>query len=143
MSRVTRIDSSFILNVPLAANTMSDVRDDPYFQTNHTEQLLEALNLLVKHCALRGRNMLCVVNEGQLKPFYIRRGTKHLFYRDPLIKSFVDYWVTLDEVDRTFFLIDSENNYDEELRMQCMYDCLLYTSPSPRDQRGSRMPSSA
>ena len=24
-----------------------------------------------------------------------------------------------------------------------MKDCLLYTSPSPRDQRGSRMPSSA
>ena len=24
-----------------------------------------------------------------------------------------------------------------------MYTCLLYTSPSPRDQRGSRMPSSA
>ena len=24
-----------------------------------------------------------------------------------------------------------------------VYDCLLYTSPSPRDQRGSRMPSSA
>ena len=24
-----------------------------------------------------------------------------------------------------------------------MDDCLLYTSPSPRDQRGSRMPSSA
>ena len=27
-------------------------------------------------------------------------------------------------------------------RMQTMH-CLLYTSPSPRDQRGSRMPSSA
>ena len=26
---------------------------------------------------------------------------------------------------------------------QPYYDCLLYTSPSPRDQRGSRMPSSA
>ena len=25
----------------------------------------------------------------------------------------------------------------------CMWSCLLYTSPSPRDQRGSRMPSSA
>ena len=25
----------------------------------------------------------------------------------------------------------------------CVYLCLLYTSPSPRDQRGSRMPSSA
>ena len=24
-----------------------------------------------------------------------------------------------------------------------IYACLLYTSPSPRDQRGSRMPSSA
>ena len=26
---------------------------------------------------------------------------------------------------------------------QMFYLCLLYTSPSPRDQRGSRMPSSA
>ena len=25
----------------------------------------------------------------------------------------------------------------------CPYACLLYTSPSPRDQRGTRMPSSA
>ena len=30
------------------------------------------------------------------------------------------------------------------LRQKKMYEtCLLYTSPSPRDQRGSRMPSSA
>ena len=27
--------------------------------------------------------------------------------------------------------------------MAKVIDCLLYTSPSPRDQRGSRMPSSA
>ena len=27
--------------------------------------------------------------------------------------------------------------------IQALKDCLLYTSPSPRDQRGSRMPSSA
>ena len=26
---------------------------------------------------------------------------------------------------------------------EALGDCLLYTSPSPRDQRGSRMPSSA
>ena len=41
-------------------------------------------------------------------------------------------------------LIVSKN---EEFYMQeycgCVYSCLLYTSPSPRDQRGSRMPSSA
>ena len=30
--------------------------------------------------------------------------------------------------------------YNEE---HDFYACLLYTSPSPRDQRGSRMPSSA
>ena len=29
------------------------------------------------------------------------------------------------------------------LRVVIMESCLLYTSPSPRDQRGSRMPSSA
>ena len=28
-------------------------------------------------------------------------------------------------------------------RLEKVLDCLLYTSPSPRDQRGSRMPSSA
>ena len=28
-------------------------------------------------------------------------------------------------------------------RVDALIDCLLYTSPSPRDQRGSRMPSSA
>ena len=29
------------------------------------------------------------------------------------------------------------------LSFSCWSSCLLYTSPSPRDQRGSRMPSSA
>ena len=35
-------------------------------------------------------------------------------------------------------------NYDDPV-IKNMWDliCLLYTSPSPRDQRGSRMPSSA
>ena len=28
-------------------------------------------------------------------------------------------------------------------KLKILYCCLLYTSPSPRDQRGSRMPSSA
>ena len=30
-----------------------------------------------------------------------------------------------------------------EFELGPLYSCLLYTSPSPRDQRGSRMPSSA
>ena len=32
---------------------------------------------------------------------------------------------------------------DEQRRLDLYLTCLLYTSPSPRDQRGSRMPSSA
>ena len=31
----------------------------------------------------------------------------------------------------------------ENTKGALLNDCLLYTSPSPRDQRGSRMPSSA
>ena len=34
---------------------------------------------------------------------------------------------------------ESDDDHPENHRR----DCLLYTSPSPRDQRGSRMPSSA
>ena len=33
--------------------------------------------------------------------------------------------------------------YKEEINHMGSEACLLYTSPSPRDQRGSRMPSSA
>ena len=36
----------------------------------------------------------------------------------------------------------SDNKVDEEAPDES-FGCLLYTSPSPRDQRGSRMPSSA
>ena len=32
---------------------------------------------------------------------------------------------------------------DTKVGLWMSKDCLLYTSPSPRDQRGSRMPSSA
>ena len=44
-----------------------------------------------------------------------------------------DYFSTNDKVSD---LIDGGD-------MSCTWTCLLYTSPSPRDQRGSRMPSSA
>ena len=34
-------------------------------------------------------------------------------------------------------------NIDDKVNVSVLYNCLLYTSPSPRDQRSSRMPSSA
>ena len=39
--------------------------------------------------------------------------------------------------------IDSSDEWKELTPSSTDYLCLLYTSPSPRDQRGSRMPSSA
>ena len=38
---------------------------------------------------------------------------------------------------------EGERVYDLIIRLPLEWSCLLYTSPSPRDQRGSRMPSSA
>ena len=40
-------------------------------------------------------------------------------------------------------LYDHLNKYDEEELVEEVKDCLLYTSPSPRDMRRARMPSSA
>ena len=46
-------------------------------------------------------------------------------------------------------LVELTHNWDEDEYSggrnfgHLAYRCLLYTSPSPRDQRGSRMPSSA
>ena len=41
---------------------------------------------------------------------------------------------------------ERQNNYyqlDSKIKLQHIYSCLLYTSPSPRDRTRSRMPSSA
>ena len=40
-------------------------------------------------------------------------------------------------------LIACQGETDQGDTPTCDFPCLLYTSPSPRDQRGSRMPSSA
>ena len=55
--------------------------------------------------------------------------------------------------DKTVIVINKMKPIEQRLRtlatcflefdLNEVYICLLYTSPSPRDQRGSRMPSSA
>ena len=51
------------------------------------------------------------------------------------------------EVKRLY--VEESSNIDKEFYLSCLVDrasskiCLLYTSPSPRDKRQSRMPSSA
>ena len=46
--------------------------------------------------------------------------------------------------DKKFFKwIHTLNENKDRIDQELSQGCLLYTSPSPRDQRGSRMPSSA
>ena len=55
-----------------------------------------------------------------------------------------DFIIRIEDTDRKRHVEDGERSQLENLRWLGMdWDCLLYTSPSPRDQRGSRMPSSA
>ena len=50
-------------------------------------------------------------------------------------------YVNTNEIPKEFFLAEKE--IESEKQDLVNKPCLLYTSPSPRDQRGSRMPSSA
>ena len=66
---------------------------------------------------------------------------------DNLTSANLDIAVELAELPeriRGFGHVKSEHiDRVDQLRAELMENCLLYTSPSPRDQRGSRMPSSA
>ena len=48
-----------------------------------------------------------------------------------------------DKKQLTFAVDAKSGKVAKELKIDQIRACLLYTSPSPRDQRGSRMPSSA
>ena len=47
------------------------------------------------------------------------------------------------ELVESFSFVDGNNTLWHVPAGSIVNGCLLYTSPSPRDQRGSRMPSSA
>ena len=55
---------------------------------------------------------------------------------------FPTYAVLVEHQDG-LYLFDTGYDYDHVMKVLPFENCLLYTSPSPRDQRGSRMPSSA
>ena len=55
----------------------------------------------------------------------------------------VNYLENSDTADRVVADIVALGQKAIAIKADVSCDCLLYTSPSPRDQRGSRMPSSA
>ena len=65
--------------------------------------------------------------------------------RDELIVNAVDQIVEDMDIDalQQFVKETLAEGYSQCGDLELLDTCLLYTSPSPRDQRGSRMPSSA
>ena len=53
----------------------------------------------------------------------------------------IDYTFPLEKFD--IFIAGVNIQVPFEYQIGDLFSCLLYTSPSPRDQRGTRMPSSA
>ena len=88
-------------------------------------------------------------NPGQLTSEALATGTG---FRPVAQRSELDRWI-ISELNRTISTVtscmDAYDNYGASRSLNHFVDvlsnwyCLLYTSPSPRDQRGSRMPSSA
>ena len=87
----------------------------------------------------------CTGNASDYEKFEQWAATVPYTLRNPLY-----HWTHLElqryfNIDETLSAATSKKIYEETTaKLQSEeYSCLLYTSPSPRDQRGSRMPSSA
>ena len=59
------------------------------------------------------------------------------------VEQNVDALITIGAGDKMFWGRLAARRAKVPVILSALHSCLLYTSPSPRDQRGSRMPSSA
>ena len=78
------------------------------------------------------------VKRGKLKPDAITEKTIEKYLYSPKMRD-VDLFLRSSGEQRTSNFLPWQSSYAEFVFM----DCLLYTSPSPRDRQKSRMPSSA
>ena len=76
-------------------------------------------------------NINLAINEGS-------KILKRKFITNPLLDAEILMAKTINK-DRDYILLNSSNSISKK----DLNNCLLYTSPSPRDGRISRMPSSA
>ena len=64
--------------------------------------------------------------------------------RENVADKLKEIYENCEVVDRVISVDLTDNTDAQQITVSALLDdCLLYTSPSPRDQRGSRMPSSA
>ena len=79
-----------------------------------------------------------------LKKSYQRKNFKEIEFDDLWNKDgvFTTMWI-YNKPPKILFFKTHIDNLIKSLKAYKIYDCLLYTSPSPRDLSTSRMPSSA
>ena len=111
-------------------------------------------------CLDKAQEDLKGYNQNRYRLDYVTRigQLEHIFGKDNLKLYSYEAWKSDNIYDNFLRAIGIENfSYREPkklnqglshmdlelLRLFTVRNCLLYTSPSPRDQRGSRMPSSA
>ena len=114
-----------------------------------------ANNSLRKLCAVLFALTLCVTGAWATLTFDVLRNTALVQHGETTLKL-IDQWIAL--IKRIQPLSDQEklqftNNFfnsavqwvtdQDNWQQEDYWACLLYTSPSPRDKRQSRMPSSA
>ena len=109
------------------------LKKDELVADRDNEQMIGAIDNLDKDkvliCAKSTRQIVALVSQTDFVQQLAIRGYSYMF-----ITAKTGAMIDGEKVDReTFF--DTLNEWGR--------NCLLYTSPSPRDQRGSRMPSSA
>ena len=113
-------------NVSVVGSSLSRFADDANLLAQDRARALQSLsNQLDRSDRQLMEDLIVMKNIGALKPFSELEG--------------------LLEDSRTIHT-DERREYSDALLNEILNNyqtCLLYTSPSPRDQRGSRMPSSA
>ena len=67
----------------------------------------------------------------------------HLFMYMQMAMQFMTLHQLAQQLREKMLTADALKQYVSHVRCASYPDCLLYTSPSPRDKRQSRMPSSA
>ena len=88
-------------------------RPDSVWSVTSNQSVLDAIKLMAE----KNIGAVCVIDDGNLHGIFSERD----FVRKMVV----------------------QNKSADQTTLADVMTCLLYTSPSPRDQRGSRMPSSA
>ena len=140
------IDSTYVLNsfsrVSLNVSSISDIESEVEFKINVvTLQCTSNTYSCSVSITSSAGDRLVQIESLTLQTFEHKRdniGLAATYTVDPMI-DICEFWKKVDEKNPDFKFADYNQVF------QALYGsiCLLYTSPSPRDQRGSRMPSSA